>query len=331
MSWIKDNQFAVALGGGTAVGAIALFLLGSKAGSRYEAELADYQGTASEVSTFERMPLYPNTANRDGKRKALSDYIAAVDGLQKAFAKFRPEPFKTLPPQQITDTLLAATEEVREAFGENTTIPDVFFLGFEAYKDSLAREGATGVLNYQIGAARELFLTLAAAGPAELRNVHRPPLPEEQGTNFEPGPEAVARALPLEITFTGTESSLREFLTALNQSKNYYFVIRTMRVASEKKTPPLHTDAKFELPKAAASADNPANDPFGGGFVIPGDEEPAAEDEEEEDEPAPAPEVQPLPTDSGRILAPVLGTEKIEVFLRIDIMRFLPAKKLPQP
>jgi hypothetical protein len=255
---------------------------------------------------------------------------AAVDGLQKTFAKFRPEPFKTLPPQQITDTLLAATEEVRKAFGENTTIPDVFFLGFEAYKDSLAREGATGVLNYQIGAARELFLILAAAGPAELRNVHRPPLPEEQGTNFQPGPEAVARALPIEITFTGTESSLREFLTALNQSKNYYFVIRTMRVASEKKTPPLHTDAKFELPKAAASADNPANDPFGGGFVIPGDEEPAAEDEEE-DEPAPAPEVQPLPTDSGRILAPVLGTEKIEVFLRIDIMRFLPEKKLPQP
>jgi hypothetical protein len=347
MSWIKDNQFAVALGGGTLVGAIALFFVGSKAGTRYETALSDYQAAADQVSQFEKLPLYPNSTNRDGKKKALGDYIQAVDGLQGAFKKFRPEPFTNLPPQQITDTLIKSAEEVGAAFEEKETIvPETFFLGFEGYKDSLAREGATGVLNYQIGAARELFLALAGAGPSALSNVHRPALPEESGNAFESAPGAVTRTLPIEITFVGTEQSARDFLTAISKSENYYYVIRTLRIGSEKKSPPLHTDAKFETPKAAGAGTPAANDPFGGGFVIPGEEEeekPAEEekptggapapaaDEKKEETPAPAAEVQPVPTDSGRILAQVLGTEQVQVFLRIEITQFLPAKELPKP
>jgi hypothetical protein len=336
MSWIKDNQFAVVLGGVTLVGTVALFFVGSKAGGRYETELANYQTSAGEVSKFERMPLYPNPDNRNGKKKALTDYIAAVDGLQKSFAKFRPEPLKNVPPQQITDTLIAATEEVRTAFGDKTVLPPLFFLGFEGYKDTLAREDATGILNYQIGATRELFLALAAAAPAELNNVHRVPLPEEQGKPYQPKPGSVARALPIELAFTGSEASLRTFLTSLQQSKNHYFVIRTMRIGNEKKTPPLHTDAKFEEPKVDGP-ETAASDPFGGGFVLPGDdEEPAPEGDAVTEGDAPAPEPEPEPAappaanDSSRILAPVLGTEKVQVFLRIDVMQFLPAKKLPQ-
>jgi len=45
--------------------------------------------------------------------------------------------------------------------------------------------------------------------------------------------------------------------------------------------------------------------------------------------PAPAPKPAPAAGDSGRILSQVLGNEEVQVFLRLDVMLFLPAKKLP--
>ena len=90
-----------------------------------------------------------------------------------------------------------------------------------------------------------------------------------------------------------------------------------------RRTPPRAADAKFDKPKAAKVGT--AADVFGG-FVLPG-EEPAAGDAKPEEAAAPAPEV--APADSSRILSQVLGNEELEVFLRLDLMQFLPAKKLP--
>ena len=46
---------------------------------------------------------------------------------------------------------------------------------------------------------------------------------------------------------------------------------------------------------------------------------------------APATPAAPAATkvDSSRILQPVLGDEELQVFLRIDVMQFLPVKELP--
>jgi hypothetical protein len=57
--------------------------------------------------------------------------------------------------------------------------------------------------------------------------------------------------------------------------------------------------------------------------VLPGDDAAA---------PAPAAETAPEASkaaDSSRILAQVLGNEQVQVFLRLDVLQFLPAKKLP--
>ena len=42
---------------------------------------------------------------------------------------------------------------------------------------------------------------------------------------------------------------------------------------------------------------------------------------------APAP--APAPADTSRVLQQVLGAEQLRVFVRIDVMRLLPEKKLP--
>lgn len=330
MSWIKENKFLVALGGGTLVAVVVCFLVGSKGKSRYEAALEEFNAAASEASGFERLALYPRTENRDGKTKALDDYRAATESLQAAFEPFRPKSIENVTPQDFTNKLKSVNDEVVAAFKESgTAFPDAFFCGFENYKTSLARGESTGILGYQLGGIRSVLLALAKSGASELKNLHRPPLAEEDGRSFEAGPVAAARAMPLEITFMGTEKSVRDFISTITKPDEKFIVIRSLRIGNAKKDPPRAADAKFEKPAASAPV---AGDIFGGGFVLP-DEEPAAEgDAKEEEEAAPAeqPEApEPQPADSSRILSQVLGDEEVQVFLRLDLMQFLPAKKLP--
>jgi hypothetical protein len=142
-------------------------------------------------------------------------------------------------------------------------------------------------------------------------------LPEEEGKSYTPSATDAARPFPLEITFVGPEKSVRDFLSSITNPENQYVVIRSLRVTNEKKDPPRTSDAKFDKPAATAA---PA-DSFGGGFVLPGDDGAA---------PAAAPAAEtPKAADSSRILAQVLGNEQVQVFLRLDVLQFLPAKKLP--
>jgi hypothetical protein len=349
MSWIKDNKFAAMLGGATLLGAIVLFYVGMSYRGKYAKALQAYQDAAGEVDEFEGLPLYPSDANRDGKTKALNEYRKAIAGLQDGFEKFRPKEIKNITPQDFTGNAKSAKEEVDKAFEEaKTKLPDGFFLGFETYSSgSLANEAATGILNYQLGAIKELMLSLAKAGPSQLQNFHRVKSPEEDGGKWTPGPDDTSRAYPMEVTFKGTEKSAREFVASLANSAGYFYTIRSLRIANDKNKAPNKADAKFEVATPAGGAAKTAADPFGGagGFVLPGDEpapapapapggaKPAAPATPTAPAtpatPAPAPAAAKKPADSSRILNPILGEEEIQVFLRIDVLQFLPVKDLP--
>lgn len=322
MSWIKDNKFMVGLGGGTLLGVILLYVVGSQGSKGYDTAKEQYDTAAAEVSSFEKQPLYPRTENKDGKSKALGEYRKAVESIQGKFEPFRPKEIKNITPQEFTDRLLAANAEIRKAFEEaGTIVPEPFFVGFEKYRTSLAPGNSTGILNFQLGSIKNLMLALAAAKPTELKNLYRPLLPEDEGQAYNPPATQTARPFPLEITFTGTERSAREFLSAIVKPGNPYVVVRSLRVTNVKKDPPRAADAQFD--KAPAKTEEAGGGAFSGGFVLPGDDAAAPA--------AAAPEVEDAPkaADTSRILSQVLGNEQVHVFLRLDLLEFLPAKKLP--
>ncbi len=322
MSWIKDNKFLAALSGGTLVALVLLYVAGSKGATQYDLAKADFDSAAQEASAFERLPLYPKRENLDGKIKALDEYRKATEALQAGFEGFRPEELKNVSPAEFTNRLKAANDEVRKAFDDaGTQVPEPFFCGFEKYKTILAQGKATGILDFQLKGTKNLMLALAESGATELINLHRPVLAEEEGKEFKPQASDVARKLPLEITFKGSEKAVGGFLSSLVKTDGYYAVIRCLRVTNEKEDPPRAADAKFDRP-TAPDVEAPADDAFGG-FVLPGDEATT-------EEAAPAEESAPAPVaDSSRILSQVLGNEELQVFLRLDLMQFLPAKKLP--
>lgn len=313
----------VALGGGTLVGVALLYYVGAGGENRYESAKAGFDEAASQASGFESAPLYPTNENRDGKLKAIDEYRKSVESIQTSFEKFRPKDIKDVSPQDFTNQLKETNAEIRKAFDEaGTTVPEAFFAGFEGYKASLARPNTTGMLNYQLKAIKNILLELAKAKPSEFRNLYRPNLPEEDGQPYTPQPNAVVRPLPLEITFVGPEKSAREFLSAIVKPQSQYVVIRSLRITNAKKEPPKASDAQFD--KSATAKPASANSSFEGGFVLPGGDAPAGADSVEK-----AAAVTPASGDSSKILAQVLGNEQVQVFLRLDILQFLPVKKLP--
>lgn len=316
MSWIKDNKFAVVLGSGTLVGSLLLVLAGSKAAARYQLARDDFEASKEIASGYENLALYPRLENCDGKGKALEDYRQSTEAIQAAFASFRPKELKTVSPQVFTNQLKAVNSEIVKACQDaDIKIPEPFFCGFENYKTSLALGKATGILTYQLEGIQNLMLTLARSGVTELQNFHRPLLPEEEGRDYQIQSADVARPLPVEITFTGPEKSVRAFLSDILRQEHHYAVIRSMAVSNSKQDPPRAGDAKFDKAPVKPDAAGGAGD-----FVLPGDKPEA---------PKPEGALPPPAVDTSRILMQVLGDEELRVFLRLDLMEFLPAKKLP--
>lgn len=322
MNWIKNNKFVAGLAGGTLAGAILLFFVGSHFTSAYDQAKEAYDAAADQVASSVKLPLFPSRENETAKRRALDEYRRSLESLQTSFEPFRPKEVKNITPQEFTTRLLAANTETRTAFQEaGTVVPEAFFVGFEKYRASLPAPNITGVLDYQLSAVKALMLDLAKAKPTELKNLHRPALLEEEGKAFTAGAADAARAMPLEIVFTGREESLRQAFSAFSKVDRQYVVIRSVRISNIKKDPPKASDAKFDRPAAAAES-SAATDAFGGGFVLPdeGGGTPAG------DATAAA---APKPADASRILAQVLGDEQVQVFVRLDVLQFLPTKKLP--
>ena len=332
MNFIKSNPFVSALAGITLVLCGILYFLAGKGAEKYQASKDAFEASAAAVAHAEASPLYPTIPNRDGKRKAIVDYRDSITELRGLFDKYRPESVENIKPQALTDRILEANKEVTAAFGTDTTLPTGFFLGFENYQAQLAKEEATGVLNYQLGGIKHAMLGLAAARPSEVIRIHRPQLAEEAGGAFERKPNEVARNFPVEITFKGSESSARKFISFLGETNPYYYVVRSMKIVNEKDAPPKVSDAKFEKDEPAPT---PAQDsPFGAFF--PDADAPPAPAEGGADPAAPAaPVAPPKPVeeaaDSSRILAQVLGSEEVIVFVRFDTLMFLPSAELPKP
>ena len=339
MNWIKSNPFVSGLAGITFLLCGILYFLASKWGAQYAETKTGFDDAYQGVNTAEGLPLYPAADLRDGKSKALTEHRAALGDLTKLFDAYRPEKTENISPQAFTDRLLAANEQVSTAFGK-TTLPENFFLGFETYRSQLAKPDATGTLLYQMDGIKAALMGLAEARPSALLKVLRVAVPEEDGGNFQPGPNDVARFFSCEVTFKGSEQSARDFLNALGATDSHYFIIRTLSIKNDRETPPKVTDAKFEPTEAKEAAVAPA-DPFDGVFpeepvdapqadpeqpAAPGGDDSVAEDAGSD------PVVPDAPVaDSSRILAQVLGKEDLIVFVRFDIAMFLPTKELSKP
>lgn len=310
MSWIQENKFAAGLAGVTFVAVGGLWYWGNGCKDKTQEARDLFAQATGQIRILENGRLYPSEANRDLKRKAVTEYTQQAVALRDRMIQFRPASLDPVASEVFSKQLQESGSRVQAAFQTSkTSLPQGFLMGFESYSSSVAQRDATGLLGYQVKATEWLFIKLAEARPEAVLNVHRPRLPEEKGTAYAYQKGDVARDLPIEITFSGSARALREFMSSLVDSKEFYFVPRVVRIENEKTTPPSRSDAQFKVPSTAPTAD-------GFGQTLP--------------DPAADPTAQPTP-EREEILKQVLGNEQVRVFLRIDLRLFREAAGVALP
>ncbi len=314
----------------------------------FEDELADYRGTVEKLhkelasfrpKEFERIEPAEFTNRLNASHQRLTElYEARGIAFPEDEWRLGFEPYIASPPR---DEATAYLEYQLEA------LTWLF--------EKLAAAGPSALLN-----VRRPPLPVEEGRPMD-------PEPEEPRSARErrelrrspPPPADPFYKLPVEVTFRGAEPAVRRFLNTLANAKapaedeggGYFFAMRSIRIRNEKfEQPPKKDDVRFEKPKSAPGGAPGGGFDFGGLFETeteteeeaPGGGEPAdGGGEGAPDEGGPGPAFFPPPPAEGageageeaggeRILGQVLGAEKLDVFLQLELLLFRTDESLPE-
>ena len=353
MSWIQENKFVAGLAGVTTVITVAILYVGLSQGGAYDEKLEQYQDLKGQYATLEKSKPYPSAENLSDREEGIEKYENTISDVRKLVLGYRPEKLEKMTPEQFKDIQVQMDTDLRKLFADaGTKLPDDCLFGFEKYSASAVKAGATAKLHYELGAIQWMLSELAGVQPNAIANIRRVELPEESGNVAvaEPQPrgrqgrargpargndnqKAAGRAyelMPMEISFTASEASVRKFLLALVNSKEYFYAIRGVRILNESQAAPNQDDASFPADTAVEGNDlfsdldglegegDQGDESFGEGEAENADDTVAVE------EPAKA----AIPAGE-LILKQVLGKEKLNVFLCLDIV--LIEKKAEDP
>lgn len=318
MNWIKSNPFLAGLAAATFSICAILFFLSTNWRSAYEENKLSFDHAYQSVSAAERMSLFPTRENKDGKIQSLGEFETNLEVLKKLYSRYIFQSNESITPQDFTDNLkLAHTTILKQYEASKIKLPADFFLGFESYQNKLAQSGATRVLSFQLKGIDHLLKALGEAKLSEVIKIMREPAIEETGNTFIMSPDTAVRFHPVEITFRGSESSVRSFLSAVADKNTYHCLVRCLKIENTNQNAPNLKDAKFEtVPDIEATVDDSSG--FDG-FDFDDAEEDAGDQAAEEN----SEEVATPAEDTSRILYQVLGEEELNVFLRLDLVEVL--------
>lgn len=339
MSWIQENKFTAALAGVTAVGSIALISLSMGKGDDIASAQMKLKKALRNEKSIQSVQPFPNRENLEHKQSTVNDYEKGARTLQRQFAAYRPKAkdVEDFAPDKFSAIVSSYRNRLNKKFKKNDVeLPDQCVYGFEAYANKFPRPEATGELSYQIKAMEWLFSELANNKPEALLNVVRDkfdlesaPVSVPKGKKRKKGKKGRALVkepeyyvMPLELSFRSDEKGLSNFLEEIANTDKYPFVIRSMHIQNERMTPPTEGDAEFEKP-AVGGGGNDFFD-FAADFANEGN---AVEPDEGLDRnpakaalPVAAAPVVGDDNDDARLLKPILGGEKVNVFLKLNLI-----------
>ncbi len=334
MSWFKENKFLGVLLIITSICAICLTFLGFKQKAKKEELLSQIESEKASISKMSGMDPYPSPENVIEKRRNLKKVVNKATQAQEAIIAFAPLVIENISVNAFTELFDKTEASIKELYQDKVSVPEAFHLGFERYKGEPPLESATGILAYQMGAFDWLFREIESAGISEISNFVRTELAPERGEDWS-GPELtrqqkknarrankgnrrgnssveIAHKLPFEITFSGREESVRQVLSSIANSDQYYFVTRALRISNPGKAPS-NQALSFAKPRSFDDEIEEASGLF--------DEVETVEEASEEEE-----EI----VQGSRILQRVAGGENLKVYLHVDLLLFNKELKFPE-
>ena len=217
-------------------------------------------------------------------------------------------------PTQFQDRLRKVVDDVTKFAQQNgVSYPEDFYLGFERYRNALPEAGATPLLSGQLDNLQELVGILIRERVEKITVVKRMILPQESGApdasaaqRARGGPGAAAAPemvtkYPVVLEFAGPPSAFRAALNDITHSKRL-FIIRAVKINNQSDKGPVRGQEP----------------PQGGNGNQPPAPQTAAESNPASGEPLP--EKGPPP------LRYVVGQEKLDVIVRIELAKVAPPR-----
>lgn len=326
----KKNKFLTGYFTVLGIGAAGLGYLTWSAWSNKNESAEKYAGTRSKLESLYKAKVFPSAENVEAKKKQVAAYVEKVRELDNAVMVYQPKLDNELNVQGFQARLQQYRDAAVAAAGSQVTLPSGFDMGMGAYLSGFPNAKAVPELSFWLEGINFLVNGLIEKGVYSIDSVKRPEMPFEKGEPAaEPAPDpkkkaapkrrapkrgakaaeeeqekapaldesGVIKRYPVAITFTASNRAVNDVLTLLantspDKNSPYFFVIRNIRVENEKKDGPLRN---FEVQVR--------------------EETPTGEGE------------QPFKRDAVYIF----GGEKVQVYLDIDLLRFLePSSSTPQ-
>ncbi len=324
MSKAKQNTFLTGYFAILAAGAAGLGYLAWSSSSASTEAGEKYTTTKAKLLALQKAPIFPKQENVDAKKNQVDAYAAKVGEFNNKLRAVQTPLAEAMTSAEFQAKLQKTRDAiVVDAKNAGVKLPEKFDLGFATYLSTFPETQAVPQLNAWMEGIQNFFTLLVASGVKEINSIGRPelnfekkddtpgagekakPTPKPAATVAkgkklpEPAPVAVIdeklvlERYPFNITFTTSNRSLNELLTALassgtNSASPHFYNVRVLRIENEQKT-----GAETSAPVTIQEVTDPDNQ-------------------------------KPYKVDSVYIF----GVEKIQVHLGLDLIRFAAAPEV---
>lgn len=297
------------------IGASGFFAFSSF--GKYSEAQENWSDKVGTINSLEKKPLYPNKDNVRKLSDLVSEYQKSVSSLFTSLDQFQKKLNTSMANIEFQDTVKTKVSEFRRIASEaNFEIVqnDSFQLGFDAYSNSVPSPDIVPILNYELEAIDHLLKKIITAGGDSMYIFSRDLIPGEIG-----GPDrqesGVVHKYPVRLGINCSHRAFQNFMNSISNDKEYFYIVRVMEIQNEIQEGPLKTRATtrqalvFENKESGAPASMSDMSKWG----FPNASEAEIMSAAAADGYAP----------SGRDARVLMGQEKLQIFMVIDIVRFL--------
>ena len=264
--------------------------------STYSGAKSDFTLKSAQLGKLKGADIFPSLENVKEIEEVVDGFEGEVDQLHAILKTYQ----KPLQPMAGADFQILRRKTIEEfnryRVQNKVFIPDAFAMGMERYENGIPNPESTGIVRYQLEAIDHLLRLIADNEADEIFALEREVTAVEEK---QPDPELTQRVVkyPLKVSFQTTHEGLRGFINSVSNNRDYFFIIRVMRIDNEAKIGP---EKESNLPNLLKDKD---------GNVIPNN---LLDDEG-----------RPIGTDfiveDARV---IFGNEKLQVTAVIDLCRF---------
>lgn len=292
----------------------------------YKAAMEGWDAKVGSIQTLERKAPYPNEKNSDVVKESLDRYREAVKKLSETLNTFQRPLNKELANTEFQQRVKKRVEDFRQfarTGGLEIDSTTEFQLGFDSYASSLPQPELVPVLDYELEAIDHLLRTLVDSGAETISAFQRDAIPGEIGSsgNHDSG---VVHKYPVRFRFNGSFGAFQEFVNALANDKEFFYILRILKVKNQA------TEGALKLAADGGRSferyENPTTKELASPEMIA---EWGIDGASQADIIAKAKEAGFVKADQdARVL---MGQEKVAVYVVIDITRFLGPDEVEKP